>query len=73
VGLSGAVGYAAGKNRSAPQLIGGRAGRAVVATGPVSGGAASSGPASGGAEGAPRQRGIGRFAKQRERAPRRLR
>ena len=63
VGLSGTVGYAAGKNRTAPQLIGGRAGRAVVATGPVSGDA----------EDAPRQRGIGRFAKQRERAPRRLR
>lgn len=63
-GGSAAVGYAAGQQRPGPRLIGGRS-RAVVATAAP----AFAGPAT--AE--ERPRGIGRFAKTRDAAPRRLR
>ena len=62
-GGSAAVGYAAGQSRPGPQLIGGRARLGV--------------PAAAGAATVPltdeRPRGIGRFAKVRDEAPRRLR
>lgn len=65
VALSVAVGYAMGKDRPGPRLIGGRAGSAAaVAAGPAD--------APGGRRPS-RERGIGRFAKPREAAPRRLR
>jgi hypothetical protein len=63
-GGSAAVGYAAGQQRSAPRLLGGRArvvGAGALATEPVV-------PA-----GEDRPRGIGRFARTRDTAPRRLR
>lgn len=62
-GGSAAVGYAAGQQRPGPRLIGGRAralGTPALAVG-------------GGPSGQDRPRGIGRFAKVRETAPRRLR
>lgn len=63
-GGSAAVGYAAGQQRPGPRLIGGRS-RAVLPTAVP----ALAGPAP--AEDRPR--GIGRFAKDRDAAPRRLR
>ena len=63
-GGSAAVGYAAGQQRPGPRLIGGRSRAAVPTAVP-----ALAGPAS--AE--ERPRGIGRFAKTRDAAPRRLR
>ena len=60
-GLCAAVGWASGQQRPGPQLIGGRARAAAFAAGaPV-------------AEPAGRPRGIGRFEKVRDAAPRRLR
>lgn len=69
-GGSAAVGYAAGQQRPGPRLIGGRA-RALPATAAVPGPAAGAGPAAVSQQ--ERARGIGRFAKTRDRAPRRLR
>jgi hypothetical protein len=63
-GGSAAVGYAAGQQRPGPRLIGGRA-RAVPA--------AAAAPAAVPASAQERPRGIGRFAKVRDAAPRRLR
>ena len=62
-GGSAAVGYAAGQQRPGPRLIGGRA-RLAPAGAPAV--AAAPGPED-------RPRGIGRFAKPRDTAPRRLR
>lgn len=59
------VGFAAGQSRPGPQLIGGRA-RVAAALG-----GAAAGPVPGRREDRPR--GIGRFAKERDAAPRRLR
>lgn len=69
VALSAGVGYAAGQTRPGPRLIGGRAGAAVVA-GAGAGAVAVAGEA---AQPGARERGIGRFARQRDAAPRRLR
>ena len=66
-GGSAAVGYAAGQQRSGPRLIGGRA-RGGYASATA---AAATTPAV--AAPAERPRGIGRFAKDRTAAPRRLR
>lgn len=63
-GGSAAVGYAAGQQRPGPRLIGGRA----RIGGPAAAGAVAALPV-----GADRPRGIGRFAKIRDEAPRRLR
>lgn len=67
-GGSAAVGYAAGQQRPGPRLIGGRArlGTPALAL------ATAAGP-TGGSRPAQRPRGIGRFAKVRAAAPRRLR
>lgn len=62
-GGSAAVGYAAGQQRPAPRLLGGRARLGAPALAAV--------PAA--AERDQRPRGIGRFAKERDSAPRRLR
>lgn len=69
VALSGAVGYALGQQRPGPRLIGGRAGavRPPAEPGAVAASAAVPTPA------AARERGIGRFARVRDAAPRRLR
>ena len=64
VGGSAAVGYAAGQQRPGPRLLGGRAASAVPAGLPVQETAAAPDR---------RPRGIGRFAKARDAAPRRLR
>lgn len=61
-GGSAAVGYAAGQQRPGPRLIGGRAGLGAPAAV-----AATTAP------GTDRPRGIGRFARERDGAPRRLR
>lgn len=66
VGGSAAVGYAAGQQRPGPRLIGGRARLGTPALAAAPGGGAA--PA-----GEERPRGIGRFAKTRDGAPRRLR
>ncbi|TAL21539.1 MAG: hypothetical protein EPN99_07430 [Frankiales bacterium] len=63
-GGSAAVGYAAGQQRPGPRLIGGRA---------RIGGPAAAGAVAALALGDDRPRGIGRFAKVRDEAPRRLR
>lgn len=63
-GGSAAVGYAAGQQRPGPRLIGGRARIGL----PAAAGAVAALPL-----GADRPRGIGRFAKVRDEAPRRLR
>lgn len=63
-GGSAAVGYAAGQQRPGPRLIGGRA----RIGGPAAAGAVAALPL-----GDDRPRGIGRFAKIRDEAPRRLR
>lgn len=62
-GGSAAVGYAAGQQRPGPRLIGGRARALPAAAAP----AVPAGPAE------ERPRGIGRFARVRDAAPRRLR
>ncbi len=63
VGGSAAVGFAAGQGRSEPRLLGGRARSAVPVGGPLRETAAAP----------ERPRGIGRFARERDAAPRRLR
>lgn len=66
VGLAATVGYVAGQDRPGPRLIGGRA-QTMTAGG--SGASSSRRPP----QADPRERGIGRFAKPRTAAPRRLR
>lgn len=65
-GGSAAVGYAAGQQRPGPRLLGGRARAGMTPTPAV-----AAGPAVPSAQDRPR--GIGRFAKDRTEAPRRLR
>ena len=64
-GGSAAVGYAAGQQRSSPRLLGGRARSGMAPAAAVAGPAVPAPP--------DRPRGIGRFAKDRTQAPRRLR
>lgn len=68
-GGSAAVGYAAGQQRPGPRLIGGRARLGVPATAAATANATAVVPD----PAQDRPRGIGRFAKPREAAPRRLR
>ena len=63
VAISAGVGYLAGQQRPGPRLLGGRAGSAAAVAGVPEPPRRSD----------PRERGIGRFAKPRSAAPRRLR